>query len=108
MPYAMSMQVILPDEALPAKLIVNPELPMTDDEYFEFCQANPDTRFERTAKGEITIVPPAGIESGYHDLEIAGELRTWAKKNGRGKGFGPSAGFILPSGAAYSPAAPWG
>ena len=50
-PYPMSMQVVLPEESLPAKLTLNPESPMSDDEYYEFCQANADVRFERTAQG---------------------------------------------------------
>jgi len=36
---------------------------MDHDEYHSFCMANPDVRFERTAEGEIVIVPPAGFES---------------------------------------------
>ena len=34
------MQVVLPEQALPAKLILNPELRMNDDGYYEFCMAN--------------------------------------------------------------------
>jgi hypothetical protein len=54
------MQVVLPEEALPAKLTLNPELRMNDDEYYDFCMANANVRFERTAQGEIIIVPPGG------------------------------------------------
>lgn len=28
---------------------------MTDEEFFEFCQLNPELRIERTAEGEIII-----------------------------------------------------
>src|SRR5260370_28680462 len=65
------IQVVLPDEALPAKLTLNPELPMNDDAYYAFCMANPGVRFERTAQGEIIIMPPAGYESDYQILEVA-------------------------------------
>jgi Uma2 family endonuclease len=102
------MQVItLPEEALPAKLTLNPELRMNDDEYYAFCMASPDVRFERTAEGEITIMPPAGLESDHQNVEVVAQLRDWAKREGRGKAFGPSAEFILPTGAALSPDAAW-
>jgi Uma2 family endonuclease len=98
------MQVILPDEALPATLKLNPELPMGDD---EFCMANPDLSLERTEEGEIIIVPPAGGDSSFESLEISGSLREWAKKDGRGRAFDSSIGFILPTSATLSPDAAW-
>ncbi len=101
------MQVVLPEEALPAKLTLNPELRMSDDEYYDFCMANANVRFERTAQGEIIIVPPAGGESDFQSVEVIGQLRAWAKRDGRGRAFGTSAEFILPTGAAYSPDAAW-
>jgi Uma2 family endonuclease len=103
----MDMQVVLPEQALPAKLTLNPELCMSDDDYFEFCMANPNVSFERTAQGEIVIVPPAGIESSYRSGDVASQLHAWAKRDGRGKAFDASAEFILPTGAALSPDAAW-
>jgi Uma2 family endonuclease len=102
------MQVItLPAEALPAKLTLNPELRMNDDEYYAFCMASPDVRFERTAEGDIVIVPPAGGESDYRNTKIVGRLEPWTTRDGRGKAFGSSVEFILPTGAALSPDAAW-
>jgi len=103
----MSMQVVLPEQALPARLTLNPELRMNDDEYYAFCMANTDVRFERTSQGEIIIVPPAGGESDYRTLEVGGQLRAWAKRDGRGRAFGSSVEFMLPTGAAFSPDAAW-
>jgi len=80
---------------------------MNDDEYFAFCMASPDVRFERTAEGEIVIVPPAGGESDYQSLKTGGRLDDWATRDGRGKAFGSSTEFILPTGAALSPDAAW-
>ena len=105
--YPRAMQVVLPEQALPAKLTLNPELRMTDDEYYNFCMANGNVRFERTAQGEIIIVPPAGGESDFQSVEVIWQLRDWAKRDGRGRTFGSSVEFILPSGAAYSPDAAW-
>jgi Uma2 family endonuclease len=106
-PYAKDMQVVLPEQALPAKLILNPELRMSDDEYFDFCMANPDVRFERTAQGEIIIVPPAGGESDYQNADVIIQLGAWAKRDRRGRTFGATTEFILPTGAALSPDAAW-
>lgn len=79
----------------------------TREGYTRFCEANPDLRLELSAEGEIIVMPPAGGESDYRTLEIAGELRTWAKRDGRGKPFGPSAQFFLPDGSGLSPDAAW-
>jgi Uma2 family endonuclease len=101
------MRVTLPVEALPATLRLNPEHEMSDDEYYEFCMANPDVWFERTAEGEIVIVPPVGLEASYQATDAAVQLYAWAKRDGRGRGCGPTVELILPTGAAYSPDAAW-
>ena len=80
---------------------------MSDDEYYAFCMANPDVRFERTSQGEIIIVPPAGGESDYQSADLVIQLGAWAKRDRRGKTFGSSAEFILPTTAALSPDAAW-
>jgi Uma2 family endonuclease len=101
------MQLVLPDMTGPAKLTFDPSQAMDDDAYFEFCAANPDLRLERTPQGEIIIVPPAGGESDHRSLDAASQLMHWAKRDCRGKAFGSSVEFILPSGAGYSPDAAW-
>ena len=101
------MQLVLSETDLPAKLLLNPEHKRSDDEYFAFCMANPDLRLERTAQGEIVIVPPAGGESSYRSLTVATQLHNWATSDGRGKAFDSSVEFILPTGAALSPDAAW-
>jgi len=101
------MQLILPEHTASARLILDAPETMTEDAYLSFCEANPGLKIERTAKGEIVIVPPAGGESDYRSLEIAGELRSWAKKDGRGVAFGSSAECLLPNGAALAPDAAW-
>lgn len=101
----MSTHVVLPVDRLPARLMWNP--PMTDDEYFEFCAANPEVRFERTARGEIIIVPPAGFASDNQNAKVVVQLGVWAEKNGKGEVSGPSTEFFLPTGAALSPDAAW-
>ena len=102
------MQVITFPEPVSAITIRQSERERySDDEYWAFCQANPDLRVERTAEGEIIIVPPAGGESDYRSSEVHGELRQWAMRDGSGKAFGSSVQFLLPDGSGLSPDAAW-
>lgn len=101
------MQVALPELDSPATLILNSERPLTDDEYWDFCQANPDLRIERSAQGEIILVPPAGWESDYREADVVAQLGNWAKRDQGGKAFGSTAQYFLPNGAGRSPDAAW-
>ena len=101
------MHVVLPDLDEPTLLILGGERPLGDDEFFEFCMANRDLRIERNAQGEIVIVPPAGGESDYRNVDLIAQLVNWTKRDGRGKAFGASACFLLPDGSALSPDSAW-
>ncbi len=92
---------------LPLCLQLAPAVPMTQDQFFDFCQQNPDMHFERTAQGELIIMAPSGGEAGFQDTEVCCQLGSWAKRVGKGKVMGPSGGFILPNGANRSPDASW-
>ncbi|WP_009632115.1 hypothetical protein [Synechocystis sp. PCC 7509] len=39
-------------------LSLHPVLELTDDQFYELCQANRNLRLERTATGEIIIMSP--------------------------------------------------
>jgi Uma2 family endonuclease len=90
-----------------AAIRMEPDEPMSPDEFFDFCQANSLWQIERSADGEIIIMPPAGSESGYSSLEVSGQLRAWARNDSRGRAFDSSTGFTLPNGAVRSPDASW-
>ena len=81
--------------------------PMTENQFFEFCQRNKDLRIERTAQGEIIVMPPVGFEASDRELSAGAQLRAWAKRDGRGRASGATAGFILPNGAVRSADAAW-
>lgn len=85
----------------------DPFIKMTDDQFFEFCQANRDVRIERNAEGEIVIMPPTGWETSDKNSEINFQLRLWAKKDKRGKVAESSGGYKMPNGAIMSPDASW-
>lgn len=75
--------------------------------YLAFCRANPGLRCERTAEGEVVIVPPAGGEGSYRSMKAAAQLDVWAERDGRGRAFDSSVEFLLPDGSALSPDASW-
>lgn len=99
------MQIVVEELARPTAIQF--EHRMTDDEYFDFCANNAKLRIERTAQGDILIMPPAGGESSYRNSELSAQLRDWARRDGRGRAFDSSVEYFLPSGAAYSPDASW-
>lgn len=80
---------------------------MTVEQFYEFCQANRDLRIERTASGEVIIMPPAFSDTGNRNGKIAVQLGNWAEQDGTGETFDSSAGFTLPNGATRSPDASW-
>ncbi len=87
--------------------LIEPDERMSSDEFFDFCQANSEWQIERSADGKILIMPPVGYESGEHEADVVGQLRAWAKRDRRGKVFGPNTGFELPNGAMRAPDAAW-
>jgi Uma2 family endonuclease len=82
-------------------------LQMTQDQFFDFCQQNADTRFERTVDGQIIIVPPSDADTGFRDVEVCIQLGNWARTIRKGRVTGSSGGFILPNGANRAPDAAW-
>jgi Uma2 family endonuclease len=81
--------------------------PMSTEQFYEFCLANRDLRIERTATGEVIIMPPAFSDTGNRNLKIAQQVANWAEQDGTGEAFDSSAGFTLPNGATRSPDVAW-
>ena len=79
----------------------------TNEQFFDFCQANKELRIERTALGDCEIMAPKGGETGWRNLNLAVQLYNWAEHDGSGVTFNSSTGFILPNGAIRSPDASW-
>jgi Uma2 family endonuclease len=80
---------------------------MTDEQFFELCQNNPELRFERNANGELIIMPPTGGETGNKNARITQQLMNWTDADGTGIAFDSSTCFKLPNGADRSPDASW-
>ncbi len=92
---------------LPIVLRLSPLISMSEDQFLAFCEQNDAIRIEKTANGELELMPPVHIDTGSKELEIASQLRNWTRQDGSGVAFGPSAGFMLPNGAVRSPDASW-
>ena len=81
--------------------------PMSDDDFFDFCQQHRDLRIERNSDGEINIMPPTFSETGGRNFTLSVKFGIWAEQDGTGKGFDSSTGFTLPNGAIRSPDLSW-
>jgi Uma2 family endonuclease len=94
-------------ETRPFVVRMHPVVDLTDDQFFKFCQINRDLRIERTATGELLIMPPTGSETGESNFRLSGQLFIWTEQDGTGTGFDSSTGFTLPNGATVSPDISW-
>ena len=82
-------------------------LEMTQNQFFEFCQANRDLRIERTAEGDLLIMPPAGGETSHRNAGLTAVFYVWARRDGSGLVFDSSGAFKLPNGATRAPDVAW-
>jgi Uma2 family endonuclease len=89
------------------RLKMEPAVSLTQDQFFELCQQNSELRLERTALGELIVMPPASGGSSARNLSVSAQLYIWSEQHGTGMAFDSSAGFILPNGATRSPDASW-
>ncbi|MBC7930765.1 MAG: Uma2 family endonuclease [Rubrivivax sp.] len=96
-----------PHESAAILLDLRPVINLTDDQFYELCRANGDLRFERTAEGEILIMPPTGTRTGNRNSRLTQRLANWTDGDGTGIAFDSSTAFKLPNGAVRSPDASW-
>ena len=102
------MSEVIVEAASPMFLVhLQPVINMSDEEFFDFCQLNRELRIERTAEGDLLIMPPVGGETSARNNELGWQLTRWAKEDGSGAVFDSSCGFVLPNGATRSPDAAW-
>lgn len=80
---------------------------LSDEQFYELCRINRDIRIERSAAGELILMPPTGGETGSRNAGITAQLWSWNENKGLGKVFDSSTGFKLPNGADRAPDAAW-
>lgn len=88
-------------------LKVSPVLQISRQQFYQLCQVNPDLKLERTAQGELIVMPPTGGETGKVNLSISSQLWLWNEHSGLGEAFDSSTGFTLPNGSDRSPDSAW-
>ncbi|GAB4544202.1 MAG: Uma2 family endonuclease [Pleurocapsa sp.] len=88
-------------------LNLQPAIELTDEQFKAICSSNRDLKLERTATGELIIMPPTGGETGKHNSNINAQLWLWNQQTKLGEVFDSSTGFILPNGATRSPDSAW-
>ena len=82
-------------------------LQLTDRQLEKISSDNEPMQLELTAKGELIIMPPAGLRVGWAEGELYFQVASWAKQEGTGVTFNASSGFRLPNGAVYAPDVSW-
>lgn len=80
---------------------------LTDEEFYRFCEDNPDVRMERNSDLQIVIMSPVSTLSGFYSTEVIRQLSNWSVSDGRGLAFDASTGFTLPDRSILSPDASW-
>ena len=85
----------------------NLTLSVTHEQFLQLAGANRDIQLERTAGGELIVMPPTGSDTGNKNSEISGQLWLWNRQTQLGKTFDSSTGLNLPNGANRSPDAAW-
>jgi Uma2 family endonuclease len=86
---------------------LTPVVRMTDEQFYQLCQANPEVKFERSPQGELIVMSPTGGETGNSNIEIAADFVIWNRQTQLGMLFDSSTGFKLPNGADRSPDVAW-
>ena len=82
---------------------------LTDELFEALSVANPVLRLERTSRGDLEIMAPAGAQSSSRNLQLTYQIANWSAHAGRGLGiaFDSSLGSILPNTAIRGPDAAW-
>jgi Uma2 family endonuclease len=86
---------------------LEPVIHITDEQFYELCQANPDVKLERSAAGELIVMAPTGGETGSYNSEINADFVIWNRQARLGKVFDSSTCFKLPQGGDRSPDVAW-
>ncbi len=100
-PGTQTTEILNPNITIPKTFKVSHE------QFQQLAIVNRDLRLERTAPGELIVMPPTGSDTGNCNLDIEGQLWLWNRQTKLGKGFNSSTGFHLPNGATRSPDAAW-
>lgn len=101
-------QELFPNEPIRPPFILNvKKVHLTEEQFEELCQDNPDVRVELTAKGELVIMPPTGYDSGWRNSELNYQVSSWSRRDKTGIVFDSQTMFTFPNGAKRMPDVSW-
>jgi Uma2 family endonuclease len=80
---------------------------VTEEQFKLLAEANRDLRLERTATGELIIMPPTGGNTGRRNAQTGAQFVFWNNQSKLGEVFDSSTAFRLPNGAERSPDVSW-
>jgi Uma2 family endonuclease len=92
---------------VPRVLRLRPAIDLTDDQLFELCQINQESRIECNERGDLIMMAPVGAQMSHRNGEIAAQLCEWSRRDGTGIAFDSSAGFRFRKRTMRSPDASW-
>jgi Uma2 family endonuclease len=80
---------------------------LTDEQFWQLCRDNDDLQFERTATGELIIMPLTGGTTSKINADLVYQLQAWNRQYKLGEVFDSNGCFKLPNGAERAPDASW-
>ncbi|BAZ12551.1 hypothetical protein NIES4071_43820 [Calothrix sp. NIES-4071] len=86
---------------------LNNVVKLTDDQFYQLCQDNPELKFERNQWGQLIVAPPTGGETGKRNAKLTTRFVLWNEQTELGEVFDSSTCFKLPNGPDRSPDVSW-
>lgn len=96
------------DDEVDYLVLLKPHPMFRDDAlFFEFCLANQELRIERSAHGELKIMPPTGTETSAKNSLINRKLGNWCEEQDNGVVTDSNGAFTLPDTSVKAPDVAW-
>ena len=87
---------------------IPPGFKVTEEQFIKLAAAEDTNRLERTADGELIVMPPTGSDTGRRNINLSAQVFNWNAQAGKpGVVFDSSTGFKLSNGATRSPDVSW-
>jgi len=86
---------------------IEPSKPMSVEEFWRYSAEYPDLRMELEPNGDLIVMTPTTVRTGFRSGALYYALHHWAEQDGRGYAFDSSTGFTLRDGSVRSPDAAW-
>jgi Uma2 family endonuclease len=88
-------------------LKLDPIIKLTEEQFYQLCQENPDIKLERNAIGKLVIMSPTGGGTGKRNAKLTTRFGLWNEQTNLGEVFDSSTYFKLPNGGDRSPDVSW-